>query len=443
VKEGYNLNKYDLDFENIFEYLGIESFDLEYLKKLIKEELKKIFEAAEKNSNDYIISFDNQIQNLNSEILRYTERLNDPDVETDTKDLIIIKIQELNDKISSLQDNAQKYRRSLEIQQKKMQEGLADVDKITDQYKALKTIANARVYARLIPSKSRNLPQDELEKLRAIRVILIKNKDLSLYVSQRDLISRNVDVANRDQSSFEYVERKVSSPKRKKQDFHGASKKVISNLALKSNKKMSMYGYRVQIGQKVGDKWSLEPRRLYEKELEGTDIQIYDFGTFTYGYMPKPDGKYLYTSKSSSLIGVVRQDEEGKTQIYHGVIYINSYDPKFYIDIPFSNIMMRNAQKNNYGYIGNVSESQYLDSGYEHYLDFSEVDLGKTVTALSYAMNHKGGCNIAKRNLSEIYEYMDQVMRQKVKSKQKSNLEQHVDKSYNNGTYDSIPTRDN
>jgi flagellin-specific chaperone FliS len=71
------------------------------------------------------------------------------------------------------------------------------------------------------------------------------------------------------------------------------------------------------------------------------------------------------------------------------------------------------------------------------------VDLGKTVTALSYAMNHKGGCNIAKRNLSEIYEYMDQVMRQKVKSKQKSNLEQHVDKSYNNGTYDSIPTRDN
>lgn len=425
------MDKYDLDFENIFEYLGIQSFDLEYLKELIREEIKKLYDASIKKTEMLMANLNEQIEFLKSEIIRTTESLNNPDIEPDTKNLIQLKIQELNNKLNILQDNKQKQNQHAELQQKKMLEGIEHVDSFTDQYRALKTIANAKVYAALKPARISQLSQEQLEKYRAIRSILTSTKDLGKYVAQIQLIWNNVNIADRDLSSLEYVEPVISDYKHQFSSFSGPSRNYLAHMQDKQEN--PVYKYSAIIGHKDGNKWNLEPIKLYEKELEGTDIQIYDFGTFTYWCMPKPDGNYLYSNRLNNLIGVIRRDEEGKLQAYHGVIYINCYDPKFFIDIPFSNIMMRNAQKNNFGHIGIVSESQSLDSEYGHYLDFREVGIGKTTTVLSYAMNHSGECNIGKRNLGEVYEYMDQVMKQKIKDRAKIS-----DKEASNETHDDI-----
>ncbi|MCI8308643.1 MAG: hypothetical protein HFJ45_00140 [Clostridia bacterium] len=173
-----------------------------------------------------------------------------------------------------------------------------------------------------------------------------------------------------------------------------------------------------------------------KKSLNGTDMQVYDFGSFIYQSMPKKNGKYFYTNNLNRLVGIIKRNEEGRIEAYHGVIQFNAYDPQFYINVAFSDVMLRNAQRNNFGFIGYVVDNEKSYNTYAHKLSFTNC-LGPSddVTALSYALNHDGECNIPRRNLREIYEYIDQVLKLKIRGINKSNTQTKKLTNLNDGTY--------
>ena len=87
------MNKYDLDFQNIFEDLGIESFDLEYLKGLLINEIEKLKKISEGKLQTIIRDIEAQIRETNDKILMYTRRLNDKTINVIAKNQIINEIE--------------------------------------------------------------------------------------------------------------------------------------------------------------------------------------------------------------------------------------------------------------------------------------------------------------------------------------------------------------
>ena len=121
------MNKYDLDFQNIFEDLGIESFDLEYLKGLLINEIEKLKKISEGKLQTIIRDIEAQIRETNDKILMYTRRLNDKTINVIAKNQIINEIENLNENVYKLQENIQKQTRNAILQLEKFVETIAQV----------------------------------------------------------------------------------------------------------------------------------------------------------------------------------------------------------------------------------------------------------------------------------------------------------------------------
>lgn len=411
------MNKYDLDFENIFEYLDIHSFDLDYLKSFITEEEKKLYSIIESRLEKVIENLGKQIEEISKEISLQTNKLNDPTIDFETKNLIVKRIQELNDKMDRIQEEIQnknaKMNTSINIANKSFEQ----ISNIEDKYEILKIRGIDIVKERLAPSKTKGMKREEIEKLLAIKSILLKSESLENYIKTRENIWQNVDIKNRNLKKFEYKNITISSNIDNRRKFYYRTKKDDIKKIFEM-KRLPEYKYSIVIGHNKDKKWVIEPERIFENKIKEPDFEIYDFGSFMYQYIPMKNGRYLYTNDLNRIFGVIRRDEEGKIATYYGIVHINSDDPKFFIDIVFSNIMLRNAMKNNFGFIGYVENNKESNRRYDHRLVFEEKSLinfeeANDVTAISYAMTHEGECNISRKNLSEVFEYIDQLLRRR------------------------------
>lgn len=404
------MSKYDVDLEKFFKDLGITSYDIDYLKEIINQEINRLAEAIDKKKSEMISNLETQFQNLNNEIIISTEQLNDTTIQDDTKNLVSIKIKELNEALKKINEDIENKKANADTQKNKILKEFENVKEISDPYKALKIIATFKVNALLTPSNVKKLSPEKLEECRAVRKILTENKDLREYLDSNRFITQYVDIKNADQSALAYKEQENSNSNKKNATYN-------KNKRVSKNNPLPMYDYNIKVGRKTEMGWTLDPVLLFEDELKDKKMQIYDFGKFEYRYFPKKDGKYMYTSNGNSLIGIVKEDENGNLQTYHGVIDMEIEDPEFYINVPFSDMMMKNAEENNFGYIGHVSDNPNPDAKYKHYLDFKDENLGEIVTALSYAMTHNGKSNVVRKNLKEVYEAIDELMIQKYNNK--------------------------
>ena len=323
------MNKYDLDFQNIFEDLGIESFDLEYLKGLLINEIEKLKKISEGKLQTIIRDIEAQIRETNDKILMYTRRLNDKTINVIAKNQIINEIENLNENVYKLQENIQKQTRHASLQLEKIDETIAQVKKITSVEKALRMLSLALIASKLAPSKQDRLSREEIEKLRAIKSIISKTKSLDDYIKTRQLIFNTVDIDERNQKYNQYKLRLISGyssetckvsdndiltrdlinkhnskshfvedsnfrtqkHSRKngginleensvnkldsilnRDNIRRLSRKNVKDkniISLSEMNRLPDYKFFVQIGQKDRDgKWILEPRRLYEEELK-------------------------------------------------------------------------------------------------------------------------------------------------------------------------------
>ena len=163
--------------------------------------------------------------------------------------------------------------------------------------------------------------------------------------------------------------------------------------------------------------------KLGYKTEDGETIKVYETGTFAYKSLKRPDGTYAKGSDGYSILTVLKNDSSGNLKTYNGVMRLNEYvgnDPEFYANVVFSDLNMRNAMHNNYGYIGSVC----IQNG-NRCLEYKEIDIDELISALYTASTEKNrtistGINGSKNEtLFEFYEDTNEL----VKSEEYANLE--------------------
>lgn len=158
-----------------------------------------------------------------------------------------------------------------------------------------------------------------------------------------------------------------------------------------------------------------EPQKIIDIVDEvGDRVQAYNIGRFAFGKFFR-DEHYTYNSGVYNLLTILRCDKDGNIKRYNGVLEENYNEvvqnPNFYGLVVFSDLVMENAEENNFGYIGKVVTD---DEGQKRLVFDGNIEYQDLVTALSYAHKFPGRIiGLPKCNtLPEFYEIMNErVMR--------------------------------
>jgi hypothetical protein len=386
------LNIYDWDFKDIFKELGINcNGEITDLKAIMLNDLQALQDALEKKKNMLLTTNSFRREEIENNIQHCEIRLESEVLSDEEVSKIQEQIENANAQLKKLATEVEDIKKHTEVQNKKILEIKSEINNIKTQEEALrKCVVTRRIYLsaqnnnRLTDSEKELLVKRENRiKYSVIASFLSKIPSYTDYILDREIVMRNVDYVKRDLSA--YANAKSSQIDGKQQP----------------------YSY--------GIKFTTRPEELYVNETLGKDVHIYSFGNIQYQSIPSDDGVYHKKGVPYNLIGVTRKDEQGNMQTYHGFIYtLANVDPEFYINVVFSNLVMRNAEKNNFGYIGKIDKLEEVNpdiNDYNYRLTFDEIDIEDTIKAASFAMTNEGNTNIpAIRTLSDIYEYMDRMM---------------------------------
>lgn len=128
-----------------------------------------------------------------------------------------------------------------------------------------------------------------------------------------------------------------------------------------------------------------EPIKLVDFIDEaGTRTQSYIIGRFGFGKFCNGD-HYTYSSDVYNILTILKSDKGGTIRKYNGITDENFKrildDQRFLATELFSDLVMSNAEKNNFGYIGHV----FIDEYGQKRIIFNNTESYDLVTALSYA----------------------------------------------------------
>jgi hypothetical protein len=385
------LNIYDWDFKDIFRELGINvNGELSDIKDIMLKDVKALRDALVKKRNKIIAINKAKREKIENVIQENQKKIESECLSDEQATELEAKIANENKKLAVLEAEFNDLETCAKAQNKKLAEIRKEIRKIKTQEEALrKCVASRRIYlfsennARLTDSsKERSSKMANRIKYSTIISYLNKVPSYTDYISDRNFVMRNVDYKNRDLSTYKY--KKISS-----------------------NNDINPYSYKIQ--------FTTRPEELYADDNLENDTHIYSFGNIQYEFLPSDDGEYQKKSMPFDLIGVTRKDEQGNMQTYHGFIYtLDNVEPEFYMNVVFSNLVMRNAEKNNFGYIGKIEKLEEANpdiNDYNYHLIFDETGIEDTIKAASFAMTNEGQTNItAIRTLNDIYDYMDRLM---------------------------------
>jgi len=417
-KEEKKLLRSDFDFQNAFAIVGINSINEMYLRKTLEKEygdsrLKCTRIRFEKTKNIYLQDeykkmcyrlnyLNNRLRDLKksdktSEILSTDEeeQIQLKLDEIDEMDSIIEEMRELEEKSKPYKERISAITAPIDERIKQIESKKQSVFKTADSMKnpeeriyyiafELIQLRLSKMYELNFQKKSDSVEERAEKKknreiARNLMLMFSSPSSIKEYVEESLLVYQNVDFENRDLSRFAY--------------------KPAPN-----NRNKYLYAMRFE---------GRTP--ILQSDLVPREIFAYDFGRFQFKTPLAGDNvdqtSSCYYSTEYSLIGVIRRDEDGAFKKYHGIIYQRVADilPEFYANVAFSNMVLRNATKNNFGYIGDIEKAENTDYG--SMLVFNPLDIDKLIGAISYALENRGICKFSGiQTLSDAYEYIDRSL---------------------------------
>lgn len=412
------MNRYDLDFKNVFGVLGIESLEMHYVKTALINELKKkqsaIISKKYKDRMHYKfapVELKSKLELARKEFELAKEQKKSPDL-----------IRQLEEKVNKLNEEYVYAKNALEVKLpvKEMQanekrddleERIADVNITNDFFGILCTLISARIeylkvtYEAELEKGDSNSDEirSNLDEINAIGETLNSKEAVKQYTLQHHEVLANVDFANHDMTKYQYVK-----PKRKLQA-------EVPKMHLTSSK---LTGDRIREGfdNEPPFKFVVKVNQRPKKYFEDAEAQIYSYelGKFQYGMHIKPDGKPTYTSLQYDIIGVIRPDETGEYKSYHAVVYSKNIEPEFKKKVMLSPMILRNAERN-FGFLGTLEDvPNARDGEYKTRIIFNGIGDQDLVRALSYAQTYPGVVITKEGNkkatLGEVFEKFDKSM---------------------------------
>lgn len=365
------LEKYG--FENPLEKIGIDSYDVDSLRKKASKLIVQIKESLYENNKS-------MLDKLNQRLLQLRNM---------QKDLIGSELTQCENEINKVTEEINKIRSQRQRWYDDLDRKAAEIYRTDDVSNLVYQIINLNSsYVLLNPIK----PKDMTPEKREYKIVSndlsrsIKSpEDAKRLLMEKTYVLYNIDTSNANLSRYEF-----------------------------NGEVYNKYGMPSYI---CGAKAIKEPRLIMNVVDENEDkIQVYKIGTFAFGHSRNPNGKLDTASLSYDILSVLKQSKNGELRTYNGIMYFSenvNQDLPFWANVVFSDLVMKNAMENNFGYIGRVEE----ENG-RRKLVFNDgitiMDEHAEVRALSYFQKYGGrifglpGC----KNLQDFY----RVMNDKVKS---------------------------
>lgn len=435
------MDRFDYDFENVFEYLDLlpkkdEQFDINYLKSKLSKVLRDIHMRYISIKQDEKFKATVSISKLEDAVKSAQKNLESARLANMPENVISELKQELSDAENNRDKNSEQINmklrqqlRQIDIYTGKLDELYDQAQKETDFYKVfhllIRAIIETRFIKNMLARKTSNraslqIPIEELNaenmKLSAISSIFKTVEDVRRYFEVNCNVLDHVDVENRDMSKYAYrpssILRYTSGESYQGKNFVGPSLEYLQSIILQEE--IPDYKYKIQIYQKP-------------EKIPFDDKVVYKFGTFSYATNITTRGGAKY-GLTHDIIGAILMDENEEVSIYHGVIYYRQSDipEDFYKDIVFSNIVFRNAMKHNFGYMGAVerrNDSQPDDRYSNWILSYKSIDSDEVIRALSFATEKPGQSNLNNiSTLADAYDLIDYTLKQAIQEKNQSAL---------------------
>ena len=281
----------------------------------------------------------------------------------DNLNALLNSISKKGEEMVAQQGDTERLHNKIEAQKSKAQKELEEVDAETDLEKVLRKLIDIRCMVLL--SLEVKVRQDDSYEERLVKQEK-RNKGYALYemvgkipsilelMKQRQRILKHIDVQKRiipfDNTIIKNVDMPTIYPVHK------------LNIYFKSRPE--------------------ELQDEYGKVFNDADIHLFKFGTVVYSRFPNEKGVYTQELNRKELVGIVKKNEFSEEKIY--TVLMNDLDrevsPKFYRDIAFSDIALRNA-KNNQGFLG-VPEKDTDDGEYGYQLSFDDIGVEDLLRAI-------------------------------------------------------------
>ena len=378
--------------KTIFQILGIDSLNIQSLKEVFIQEVNK---ATMDIVNTIKIKIKELELNKKIEIALATSSLKSKleieEIESEWNEKIALKELEIDSEISQREDEIDQY--------------IYDVTNSNDaaiilyHLKSMR-LHNLRKISTLKKSDSKGFVQGKKEANEIydkIDNVFSSPEEIKQYIQKVFNILNYVDVKNCNMNMYRHV----------------PSVNIDDN---NSKKQHLLYDIEIK-----------KPIKLFDETISKSgynDITVYKFGTFTFLKNVIQDNGEPELIRECSLIGIIRKNEFGDQVIQHCAVYINpKIKEKFYLDIVFSDILIDNANRNNFGYIGGIKKVPLLDRNgeiipnkYRNQICFDRESDRCFVEALSFAMEEPGQINLkSMHNLRDVYNYIDEELMHRIR----------------------------
>lgn len=364
------LEKYG--FENPLQKIGIDSYDVDSLRKKASKLIVQIKESLYENNKS-------TLDRLNHKLLQLTDMQNN---------LIGAELTQCEEQINRVTKEIEDIKSHRKRWYDDLDKKSAEIFSTDDVAVLVYHIINLNsAYLLLNPIKPKDMTPEKREYKHVSNDLTRSLKsidDVRRLLIEKTYVLDNIDTANANLSRYE---------------FNGE----VNN----------KYGIPSYI---CGAKAIEEPKMIMNV-IDGNDdkVQVYKIGTFAFGHSSNLNGKLDVASLSYDILSVLKQSKDGELRTYNGIMYFSEnveQDLPFWANVVFSDIVMKNAMENNFGYIGRVEENNgkrtlVFDDGIVLMSEHEEVK------ALSYFQKYGGrifglrGC----KNLQDFYRVMnDKVM---------------------------------
>ncbi len=397
----------DLEFENIFGILGIKSLDMYYLKEMLQTQFRiMISDLKTKDKFDIF-----ELQRLKSQYQELQDQARAQNKSID--EIRAQKVEETSGK--KYQDvtveNIEKYEKivsdnDVSHKENSLREYANQLMSSNDLYLVLYHLSKIKLYnLRRNVKPNRNDSVKKIEEKRQkedlytqISDIFSSPEAIQKYINYNVFILSYVDVEKSDMSSNRYIPRRS---------------------LLEGESNIPDYVYEINLYK--------NPEQLLKKMPKeySKDLKVSKFGEFSFGSFIRNDRKATVKMGPYDIIGVSRKNERGQDEYYHLIMEFNpNFDPQMFHDVVFTDIVMKNAMNNNFGYIGAIRNVTRVIKDYSEGLDspilrdesvnmlcYDTVGAKDLVTALSFAMRNDGRINNKDlNNLADVYRYVDESM---------------------------------
>lgn len=360
------LDKYG--FDDPLKKIGINDvFDIDSLRKKCDGLIITIKASLHEKNKSVLDNLEERLKDLEDKKSKALSELSD---EYDKK------IEKVNKDIKGILEQRDRWYRDLD----KTSSQIHSTDDISILIYHIIKLSSSNLF--LKPKIKSDIDQKDEEYKKVVNDLSVSLKnpeDVKKFLVQKVFICNYIDTANSDLSRFKYI----------------ATGKTKS-------------GYPEFI---YAAKPHIEPQKMIDVIDEvGDRVQAYNIGRFAFGRFLKDD-HYTYNSGEYNLITVLRQDKDGNIRRYNGVLEENNNEvaqnSNFYGLVVFSDLVMENAEKNNFGYIGKVVTDE---EGQKRLVFDENIEYMDLVRGLSYAQKFPGRFVDLPRcsTLPEFYEIMNE-----------------------------------